>query len=260
MGLPGKPGRSWTGLRVNAEITKTDSKKPNKAKVQVYNLGPDSRGFISQDGMVMQVLAGYGEPELVFQGDIDEVSTQKDGLDVVATIEGGDGRKKFQDGRLVQTYLPPNDSGLMLTRIANAMGIQLAPLPPELKTVIYTSAYTVAGPTRDALDDLTRTLEANWSIQDGELLITLIGKATTETAFLVSPSSGLIGRPEKQKKGLKFRMLLNGKIKPRRMVRLESQEFTGFYLPKKVTHSFDSGFDSTFYTDIEAVEVTPNRP
>ena len=147
----------------------------------------------------------------------------------------------------------------MLTRIANAMGVQVAPLPPELPVINYTSAYTVAGPTRDALDDLTRTLGATLSLQDGELLITLIGKGTTETAFLASPTSGLIGTPEKLKKGLKFRVLLNGKIKPRRLVRLESREFTGFYLPKKVTHSLDSGFESDFYTDIEAIEATPTR-
>jgi hypothetical protein len=255
VGQPGQPGRQWTDLRVNATVTKTDSKKPDKATIQIYNLNPDSRGFIQNDGNVILLFAGYGEPELIFQGDVDEATVARDGQDIVVEVEAGDGRRSYQDGALFQTFDPPLTSTTLLQRLANAMGVGIGNLPTDLPVINYVQGYTVVGPARDALDEITTSLGARWSLQDGELIITLAGQGLQQLAFLVTPDSGLVGTPEKTKKGLKFSMLLNGKVKPRRPVAIKSRDFDLFVIPKKVEHVLDTGFETDFYTNVEAVET-----
>ena len=254
VGQPGQPGRQWSGLYVNATVTKTDSKKPDKATIQIYNLNEDSSGFVQNDGNAVYLFAGYGEPELIFQGDVDEAVRARDGQDWVTEIEAADGRRAYAESSLFQTFDPPLNSTTLITRIANAMGLQIGNVPSGLEVIDYAQGFTVAGPARDALDEVTESLGVKWSLQDGEIIITRPGEGLDQLAYLVTPSSGLIGTPEKTKKGIKFSMLLNGKVKPRRPVAIKSRDFDGFFIPKTVTHVLDSGFGKDFYTQVEAVD------
>lgn len=254
-GQPGQQGRAWSQLRINASIKKTDSKKPDKGTIQIYNLNEDSRGYIQNDGNVLILSAGYREPEVIFTGDVDEVTNTKDGRDWVTEIEAADGRRSYQEGALFQTFEPPLNSQTLLTRIATAMGLTITNLPAEMTVIEYLQGFTIAGPARDALDDIAESTGTKWSIQDGELIITLAGQGLDQQAFLVTPESGLVGTPEKTKKGLKFQMLLNGKVKPRRPVAVRSRDFDAFVIPKTVEHQLDTGFDRDFYTSVEAVET-----
>lgn len=254
-GQPGEVGRGWSDLRINASIKKTDSKKPDKGTIQVYNLNEDSRGFMQNDGNVVILSAGYGEAEVIFTGDVDEVTHTKDGRDWITEIEAADGRRSYQGGSLFQTFDPPLNSQTLLTRIASAMGLSVANIPASMPVIDYLQGYTIAGPARDALDEIAESTGTKWSIQDGELIFTLPGEGLDQQAFFVTPESGLIGTPEKTKKGLKFSMLLNGKVKPRRPVAVRSRDFNGFVIPKTVEHQVDTGFDADFYTNVEAVET-----
>lgn len=255
VGKPGTAGAEFDGLRVNFDIQKTDSKKPSKGKIQIYNLSEASTALFEEEGAQVFLLAGYDNPDLLFTGDIDEVERERNEQDIITTIEAADGRSKYQSGMLFETFDAPLDSTLLLRRLASNIPIAITQFPPNLRVIEYTQGYTIAGPIRDALDEITESLDARWSIQDGELLITPIGQATPQQAALVSPSTGLIGTPKKTKKGLKWSMLLNGQIKPRRTVKLEAETFRGFYLVRKVTHRGDSGFDTTYYTQVEAEEI-----
>jgi len=254
-GQPGEVGRGWSDLRINASIKKTDSKKPDKGTIQLYNLNEDSRGFMQNDGNVVILSAGYGEAEVIFTGDVDEVTNIKDGRDWITEIEAADGRRSYQGGSLFQTFDPPLTSQTLITRIATAMGLGIANIPASMPVIDYLQGYTIAGPARDALDEIAESTGTKWSIQDGELIFTLEGEGLDQQAFLVTPESGLVGTPEKTKKGLKISMLLNGKVKPRRPVAVKSRDFDGFVIPKTVEHQLDTGFETDFYTNVEAIET-----
>jgi len=206
VGKPGTPGFRFEGLRTQFSITKTDSKKPSKAKVQIYNLSPTSRSLLETDGAVVFVLAGYGDPDLVFRGDIDDVKVEPDGRDIIATIEAADGRLVYQSGSLFQSYTPPLDSIALLRRLAAAMPIEIGNIPSNLPSIDYPQGYSVAGPVRDAIDEVVTDMGAIWSIQDGELIVTLVGQGTPDQAFKVNAQTGLVGSPEKTKRGIKFTM------------------------------------------------------
>ena len=257
VGRPGTPGISFQGLWTRFNIQLTDSKKPSKGKIQIANLKESSRTAFEEDGARVFLFAGYANADLLFSGDIDQATIAKDGQDIITEIEAADGRSVYQSGQLFQTFDPPLDSQTLLRRLAAAMPIKFGHLASDLRLLNYTQGYTVAGPVRHALDEVTESIGAKWSIIDGELVVTNIGSGTPQQALLISPTTGLLGSPEKQKRGVKFTTLLNSSLKPRRIVKLESRDFNGFYLTKKVTLIGDSGFGSDFKADVECREQKP---
>lgn len=254
VGVPGQRGREWSDLKMNGSVEKTDGRKPNPGTVQVYNLTSDSVGFLRTPGAVLKIAVGYGEDvSVIFVGDVDEVTSKRDGASSVTEIKARDGMTAYQGSSLNVTFEGPVDNLTVLRRLADALGLALLELP-TLPVVTYQNGYTAIGPTRNALDEVCASSDALWSIQDGELVVTPFGSATRESAALISPATGLVGYPESTKHGVRATCLLNPLVKPRRFVKMESAEFSGFYLVKKVTHKFDT--DATeFYSEFEAVTL-----
>lgn len=251
-GVPGQPGRRWTDLKMNGSVEKTDSKKPNVGTVQVYNLTQDSVGFLRQPGAVLKVAVGYGgETSVIFTGDVDEVTFKRDGANTVTEVKARDGQLAFQGASLSQTFDGPVTNTTLIRRLADAIGLPLLEIP-ALEERVYQYGYTAVGPVRNALDEVCASSDARWSIQDGQLVITRNGQPTSEAAALLARETGLVGQPEATKHGVKFTALLNPLVTPRRFVKLESRDFTGFYLVKKVTHRFDTD-EQEFYSEAEAV-------
>lgn len=262
VGAPGETGRRWANLRVNGKVTKTKRRKPNKATFQIYNLSDDSIGFIQGSGNSILVEVGYvGDEELIFVGNIDDAKVKRDsgGVDRVLEIEAADARVTYQRAKIFETYDPPLDGATLIRRIASSAGLNIATIP-EFEALDYPMGYSIAGPMREALNEVAEDHGLEWSIQNGELVFAKAGEGTREEAFVVSSRTrNLIGSPTKKKRNVSFQCLLTGKVKPKRIVRLESQEFTGFYVPSKVEYVFDSGFEDTFYCVVEAAEKKPRR-
>lgn len=264
VGAPGSEGRRWHTLRIAGNIVKTSRRKPNKCKFQIWNLSDDSIGFIQGAGNTIQIEAGYvGSTELLFVGDIDdaEVKYDNDGLDRVLEIEAADSRVVYQRAKVFETYESPLDGLTLIRRLAASAAINIASIPDDVEPLDYPFGYTAAGPLKDLLTDVCDDHGLEWSFQNGELVFARAGESTPDEAFVVSAATGnLIGSPEKGKRGkVTFRALLSGRIRPKRLVRLESRDVTGWFVPSKVTYAFDNGFDDTFYADVEAKERKGRR-
>ena len=265
VGPRGEPGRQFAsvkdgspGFRINVKVDLDDTPSPDSLTLQLWNLNADSRGFIRRNGNAVIVEAGYGTPEMLFSGDIDEdtIKETRDGGDLVLELEAGDGRQAFRAGRLNETFDGPTQSSDVIRRLADAMGLRFANLPADLPRVEFSQGYTVAGSIQKELTNLTRTVGARWSIQNGELVVTRIGATTGEQAVLLSANTGLIGIPEKKERGVSFVSLYNPLIRPRRKVKLESRDLDGFFVVKKMTVNLDSGYSDEFYSEVEnAVEI-----
>jgi len=251
--LPGQEGREWKDLRVNFSVEKSDKGKPNKSKIQLYGLSRDSRGFIQEEGARIVLQAGYDQsPPVIFQGDVDDAEPKYDGRDIVMNIEGRDGGTAYNEAAIFETYEAPLTYSTLLNRVAQSMGLRFANLPANLPDGDLVQGYSMAGPAREVLDEITSTLGAQWSIQDGELVVTLLGEGTAEEAWFLSPTTGLINSPQRDKKGVKLRVLMNGRIKPGRKIVISSRDVQGVYIPTVVKHQGDSGWSDDFYTEIEA--------
>jgi hypothetical protein len=123
----------------------------------------------------------------------------------------------------------------------------------------FGTGLVLSGGSKDILDSLTKTVGLEWSIQDGELQFLEGGKGTLETAFDVSPGTGLVGSPGKVKSstptgpqgGIEFSMLLQPKLRPGRLVKISSVGVSGVYRATKISHEGDNQ-TGTWLTKCEA--------
>ena len=93
-------------MRVKFNIEKSLVGYPNKANIQIYNLKSESRQEIEEDGLVVELYAGYENPPLVFSGNIINVLHQKQGVDWVSILYCGDAIKDINNATINKTLAP----------------------------------------------------------------------------------------------------------------------------------------------------------
>ena len=225
------PVKPATGLsfktRTNFSVEKTVESTPNNAKVSIYNLSQQSRTFLEQKNMVLFLSVGYQEAlSTLFIGDITRIETKRQGADVITSIESGDGELALRTSH-VEISLEANATNVQAMKAAiDALNITLGSTD-GIKTKVYKKGFTFSGTAKELLDTLTRQLNLEWSVQDGELIILPKNGPDGQEAVVVTPDTGLIGFPTKTKDGLEFVSLLNPRIRPGRVVIVRSKQFYG---------------------------------
>jgi hypothetical protein len=217
-------------LRVKFKIGKTSQSSPNKSTIEIYNLNPSSRAFFEKTedkkdvGKFLQVNleAGYeGSFQTIFTGNVVNSTVTRSPPDVVVKLECGDGQKAmdfthgdktFSKGTPVQALLTDLIS---LFQVSVPLSVNKASKIPVLITpAILQAGLTVSGSPADVLDDFARSFGFDWSIQDGQAVITMDNEVTLDVAPLISSSTGLINAIEPTDDGVKFKTLLNPAIRP----------------------------------------------
>lgn len=265
VGAPGSTGKRIDGLKITFEGDKDDVGTPNRAKISVFNLNADSAALLQREGVVVQLFAGYeGQVDLMFLGDVTRAITTIEGASARTVIESGDGHRAVSTTQANVTLKGETDVKAALTAtikdlVSNPDQI-IKSLSGDVLDQKLPRGFTASGPVKTVLRGLAASRRFDWFYLDGELVILDRDSALKEPAVKVSRETGLIGSPARLtgagSKGIQLRVTLNGKIRPRRLLDLESREFTGFYLVKKVQHRGDN-FGGDHYTQIEAIEVVP---
>lgn len=274
VGPPGEQGRAWgdvsddptTRLRIAGSGGKSDKSKSDTSTITVYNLNADSRAWMEVEGHVAALFASYESdpsPPLLAGGDIEKVEHKREGRDWITTLEIRDGGLVLETARTVETFDGATKASEVLARIASTMGLELV-LDAGVEEVEYAQGITFYGPSRDALRTITRAQGADWLVRDGQLVITPSGEPLTGESYLISPATGLVDRVEKVdnkkgrgggKPGVKFKVLLNPRLKAKQIVELRSQAASGLYQIKSLSWQIDSGWDQPFYTEVDAIQV-----
>lgn len=255
-------------LRMTFKVDRSLESKANKAIAQIFNLNEDSRGQITVEKPQFIIEAGYLDTAaIVFQGTAVEVTTTRGAKGFMTTIKAADGFRATR--QRVNVSLGPGSSvGDAIEKIAKSMGVVATKSIARAKAGDFTGAaktffngLTMSGRSRDEMDKLARTNGFDWSIQNEELQILLPDEATSETAVLLSPETGLITSPfrvvDEKRPGLvivRAQSLLNAGISPGRKVELSSEEISGVFKTQKVSHSGDTA-STTWFSDFEGVEI-----
>ena len=262
---PGSTGFFLTGLRITFNVTKTSDPAPNTAQIQVYNLSENTRSKISdafnEKTQKIHLNAGYtdGDVEELFNGDVTKVTHNIQPPNIVTTIEANDGQKALAETKVKLSF----DAGASVKKIFKQV-VDAFPLDEDVKNIIvenefitnFTAGFSFSGPARDAMDLLSKTLNMEWSIQNGQMIVVPMGGNDGTRVALIDQNSGLIGSPERlvndEKKatgkvindpkkaeestrGWKFNCLLRPAIKPLGQVSLKS-----IAIPKATFFTVDS--------------------
>jgi hypothetical protein len=257
-------GKEWDGLRIMFKVHKTASSTPNKLEVDIYNLSASSRHFIEGKGKDWAVVleAGYvAGIKTIFSGRLELASSNKrgrhnhhhQGPDWVTKVKGFDG---IRENLVVlsKSFGPKTSESAVINEIAREMGSTVGTIKGLDKHKNYAHGRQISGSASAELDSICRTHNCRWSIQDGVLHILPYGEALDSTAFLLTPSTGLVGSPELTERGVKVTSLLLGGINPGKLVQLKTADVNGLYIVETLVHRGDTHYQD-WYTEMECFAV-----
>lgn len=254
-----------TGLRYVFRVEKSLAKDPNSLDLQIYNLSAESRAKVQAKGATCTLIAGYAsQSEVIFSGDVTAVSHSHQGPDWVTHVQSGDGQNAFRSTRMSVSLGAGTTFAQAFEAVASRMGVSARAAIDEVKaTGNLRSAYdkfvngiTLSGQTSDVLDKLCRAGGYEYSIQDGNLQVVPVGETAGTEVVLLSATSGMIGSPDIGDKGqIKVRSLIQPRLLPGRLLRLNSLTLKGDYRIEKTVYTGDS-FGQEWYADLEMRALT----
>lgn len=248
-----------TELRVtfNVEKSANAKDKQDKCEVCITNLHPDTIQKVNKNRYNRCTFgAGYdGEIIQLFSGEIVECVVDKSGTDTETKLTIKPAYSNLNH-KIMRGNVPPGKTvrevveQIMLIMPDVARGVYAG--VNVNKRVVY--GYPLSGSPRHLLDDLARSYQIDWRIDQDVLYINDIVGATntTKQAVLISKSTGMVDAPKNdyktegrtkedrhRVKGVNVKMLLNGTIKTGSYVKIEHEEFNGFYKVEELKHSGD---------------------
>lgn len=248
-------------------ITRTLDMFQNTASISVYNLSSDTRKAIHAEvqGVDCEIRAGYvNDPELFrfFKGNLRVISSKRQGTDWITTVESGDGdivsqadvSKSFPDGYSIKGVLTDMVDSIGAAGgnlAASLLGVSDKPLDGPL---------TVHGKANDAIADSLDKLDLEHSWQDNAIQVLKRNEGLNgSTAVLLSAETGMIGSPEIQ--GIRgfvrvpianVTSLLNPQITPGRLIKVESDSWSGSIVARRVQHQ-GSSWGGPWETSVEGL-------
>lgn len=240
--------------RIGFDIKKNDQSNPNKAKISLYNLSDDSRAFLENTKEQMRLEAGYsGDIGIIFWGDISKktIKHERQGGDIVTTLLCGDGQASLASAHIEMSWEKGVTCQQILDRALQKLGLNLRVKTGDLsKQYLHGKAYS--GTVKQLIDEIATYCGLRWNVQNNAVQIYPKGRSATSEAFLLSETTGLIGIPSKTEKGVTVRSLLNAKLIPGGLIKLETKAMTGSgtYTIKDVKHVGDT-HEGDWYTEVE---------
>jgi hypothetical protein len=222
--IVGKDGEgvSIANLRIKFTVTKTVDSVPNSCVITIYNLNFSNESKIETELKDLIVKAGYvGEERLIFTGNIKYVYKYRDTVDRILEIEGGDGDEDYKSAIVNHTFAAgTSDDQVISKAIESFKSTKKGYISIKPKTRRRGKSYS--GNTRNLLNQLSDKHDANWSIQDGELVIVEDSEQLPDEAIVINSETGMIGAPEINDRGISVTCLLNPKLRVNGVIQLDN--------------------------------------
>lgn len=245
-------------LRISFSCVKSLTAEPNPGELHIYNLNESSRNRItSGEFNQLFLMVGYGnELGLVFAGDIINPVMRKDDTDWILSLECGDGYKEINNSRTNVTVKGGTGQKDVINILKKDMGKQDGAGVVSIdNSNALPRSKTMIGKTSKYVTNIARNNNADWSIQDGELVVLPKTEAIDDkSGFVLSQDTGMIGSPEKSESGIEVTCLLNTNIRPGSLIRIESiiKECSGDFKVTDVEITGDSHSDE-WYSKITCI-------
>lgn len=255
-----------SGFRVAFSVEKTAAETPNTAKIDIWNLCESTAARILSGSLKRIVLqAGYeSNAAVIFDGNVIKSTRARTGADVIVSIEAGDGDRAY-------TYAVVSESvgsGYTDSDVAKAAASGMVDRGAKGVTatdvesgVRYPRGRVLYGPSRKVAREVAKTTDCQWSIQDGRVTFCKVESAAKgKQAFLLSPTSGLVGAPKVDKDGVTASSCLNPVLRIYDPIMIESEFVKGTYKILTVKHDGDT-HASVWTTEITgaAIDVSSSK-
>jgi hypothetical protein len=224
-----RQGLDLSNLHFRFETSQVDDQSPNACSIRVWNLAESTvkRMVDRFDGVVVQ--AGYNDGPFgtVFAGAVKQFRFGRDNnVDHYVDILASDGDVGYNFGVIASTLAAGTSTRDAINAAVKAMG-----LPPVRKAPVqfgagqtYIRAKVAFGMGRNVLRDTARSLDASWSITNGEVQFTPLTGYQPGEAVVLNSKTGLIGIPELTNDGVRCRCLMNPKIRVGGLIKINNDE------------------------------------
>lgn len=246
-------GDGWevsSNLNISFDVNKSSDNKAkvNNCVVEVYNLSKEKQKLLERPYVACVLSAGYEDTEVkrLFAGQVTSATTRKSGTDSITQIQLGDSYTELNHNTLNKLVAPGRTYQDVIGELAKE-------IPGVSRTVFngvninsqVIDGYPLSGTAREMLDEIGLAVDVEWQIDDGVLYIADAGGTHTDdlnTVFVIAQDTGMIEHPyavsgdlrrtakDKAKKGgVQVKILLNPSIVCGSIVKLEDDQFEGFY-------------------------------
>ena len=262
--------------KIQFEIIKSKNAKENTAKVEIYNLAPNTRKLITEQEALVRIFAGYAQNKGLIeigQGDISKVKHNRDKTEVVTEIYMAEGIRKIRDNPISISFSSKSKLKLsniidnLRTKSNNQFDFRLIDVD-DSKTI--DNGYSDLGSLDQILNNLRLQFGFEWSVQNGIITIKGTKKSVANEIMLLTPKNGLILHPESVKhvsrrlekssitkqdrKVNSIQALLQPHLQVNDIIAIESQDLKGKYEIQKITHKGDTR-GNDWYSDMEVMAV-----
>lgn len=228
-----------TDLAMQFSVKRTLKPSPNTCDLKIFNLNPDHRSQIEQKKTAtVQIEAGYASgTSVIFLGDLRTSLSVWQGPDCVTSLSCGDGEKAVQTSRVNKSFKKQTKTADILKAIAQALGVGQGNLNDAVAKLsasgigdIFSQGTVLTGSAAREMTNICRSAGLSWSIQNGKLQILGARQSLAGTAIQVTETSGLIGSPTVDNKGIvSVRSLMLPDVFPGRLMVLQSDRIKGQY-------------------------------
>jgi len=246
--------------------------EPNNAEVAVWNLSPADRNALEINQSESQVIAALGASEdregppvrlevgygddltQIFFGNLRKIENLKDGTDWITRISGGDSENKLAFAHVSESFKVGTPHALVLTKLSAALGLGNPATIPPIGALKQTRRFH--GPAAEELQAFCASIGYYWSVQNGQVQIGPKGlPALPGVGPLISPLTGLIGRPRIDNRGNVFgTSLILPDLVPGAAFAVASDDVQGAYVTQKTRHYGDS-HGNEWYVDFEGAPL-----
>lgn len=257
---------------VEFDITRNILTSANVCQIRIYNLSANNRAQIRKDindtvtFKSVQLSAGYGDNlPVVFNGNITQAWSVREGVNFITTIESFDGGFAFANGQTNTSFPATTAQKSVVETLATSLPfVSLGAVGKIDGSLSRGNAYS--GNTCDILRDITG---GGFFIDNGKAYILNENECRDNEMLLINSQSGLLGTPLLERTILSFDMIFEPRLVVGQKIQLESstgQNFNGFYKIISLKHralisptiSGDAVTSVGMYYGTSALETVPS--
>lgn len=230
-------------LRVAFDIDKTINEKPNPATINIWNLNRTHiNQLLSKEFKKTVLSVGYNELRVIYAGDIATSRIYRDGVDFIMSLECSDGFTDYTKARSAITLKSGATDSQIVAEVQKTMPNTQSGTIDFNNNRQLPRGKVLCGDSRAILTKIARNNNADWSIQNGELVFLPKDKVLNDEIIVLSQESGMVGMPEHTDDGLVVQCLLNPALQIGGLIQVKSilNHFDGEYKIVSLHHSGDN--------------------
>lgn len=260
-------------------IEKSLDIKPNTLDLQIYNLNSDTRSKLQQlndlessSGVPVVINVGYKKSGIdqIWKGNLRKCTSDYDYPNWVTSLSSGDSERATQLANINQSwgYNTPVKTVInaLVKSINEVIGAEKLSNVDAQKLIdgatlngggtTLSSSLTLSGNSVKQLELFAKSCGLEFSIQDNAIQILNVRGNLISNVALVSPFTGMIGRPDSdEKNNIKLKHLIIPGFKCGGLISVDSKSVSGLYRIEKLKYNGSSMDPQKWTIDIEASQA-----